>query len=55
MIDLYDYFEGHPNIIISGFKNVGIVDSLARLTPQPLLKLHAVFSYYIMILSQQLV
>jgi len=26
---LVDYLKGHPSIIINGFKNVGIVDSLA--------------------------
>jgi len=28
IVKLYDYIKGHPKIIITGFKNVGIVDSL---------------------------
>ena len=30
MIDLYDYFRSHPQIIRNGFKNVGITDFLAK-------------------------
>lgn len=29
MVELYEYLKGHPNIIINGFKSVGILDSLA--------------------------
>ena len=30
MVDLYDYFLAHPQIIKNGFKHVGITDFLAK-------------------------
>ena len=30
MVDLYDYFLAHPQIIKNGFKHVGITDFIAK-------------------------